>query len=393
MDFSLGRAMSLKEDETLAQNHAMVLKSWIVALFWLMASAWACAQTGAVQRFEQAQISWQASASPPEQYEPDATPLPSNWGSIRPEHAGQAWYRIRFDTAPAEFSAVLIERACTHAHIWLNGSLLSQSGSLQEPISRNCYYPHWAALPAQLLKPQGNVLDIQLAGYPFAHVAARQRHAGLSQVLLGSQEQLRSEYDYQYFWNITVAQIIGVSITVFGMALLMLFAVRRQDSYFLYFGLTLVGWAFLSVRLYWQEIPLPGWATEILITSLFPPVVACAIQFLLHYVSRPQSWVARALLIQVIAVPLVMWVMGENWVFRLGSAVFTLLAVEFLIALLYAGWQAWRHMRTDFWVLGSALALASLMVVAEIAIQNAWLPLPRVHLIHFGQRGWCSNLP
>jgi two-component system, NarL family, sensor histidine kinase UhpB len=35
-------------------------------------------------------------------------------------------------------------------------------------------------------------------------------------------------------------------------------------------------------------------------------------------------------------------------------------------------------------VMGSALAMASLMVLAEIAIQNAWLPLPRVHLIHFG---------
>ncbi len=362
----------------------MFLKSWIVALFWLVFSAWACAQTNTVQRFEQAQISWQASASPPNLYEAELTPLPSDWGRLRPEYAGQAWYRIRFDAAPSDVSAVLIERACTHAHIWLNGSLVKRSGSLHDPISRQCYYPHWANLPAQLLKPQGNVLDIQLAGYAFSQVAARQRHAGLSPVLLGSEQQLRSEYERLYFWNITVAQIIGVSITFFGLVLLMLFAVRRQDRYFLYFGLTLIGWALIGIRLYWQEIPLPGWMTEILITSLFPIVVACAIQFLLHYVSRPQVWVARALWVQAITVPLVMLLMGSSWIFRLGSAVFTLLAVQFLLALLYAGWQAWRHMRTDFWVMGSALAMASVMVVAEIAIQNAWLPLPNIHLIHFG---------
>ncbi len=276
---------------------------------------------------------------------------------MRPEHDGRAWYRIRFDSTPTDLTAVLIERACTNAHIWLNGSLISSNGTLREPITRHCYHPYWVALPGQLLKSEGNVLDIQVAGYAFAHVAARQRHAGLSQIWIGPQQELRDRDDSQYFWNITIAQIIGVSLAVFGMVMLMLvlFALRKQDRYFLYFGLTMIGWALLGIRLYWVHMPVPGWASEVLIVSLFPPVVACAIQFLMHYVRQPNSIVTRLLMLQALAVAVILLLMGVDWIFKLGSIVFTLLALEFIAALIYAGWHAWRLMRTDFWVIGSAL--------------------------------------
>ncbi len=363
----------------------MVLRFWILGLlFCLASSADAAPQAGAALRFDQAQLSWVQTDSPPASFEAGLTPLPSEWGAMRPEHAGTAWYRIQFDAPSADLAAVLIERACTNAHIWLNGSLISSNGTLLDPITRHCYQPYWVALPAQLLKSQGNVLDIQLAGYAFAQVAARQRHAGLSQVWIGSQDVLRDRYESLYFWNITIAQIIGASLAVFGMVMLMLFALRKQDRYFLYFGLTMIGWAGLGIRLYWEHMPLPGWAGEIFIISLFPPVVACAIQFLMHYVRRPKSIVTRLLMLQALAVPAILLLMGVDWIFKLGSIVFTLLALEFIAALIYAGWHAWRLMRTDFWVIGSALLGATVMTLAEIAIQNDWVTLPRIHLIHFG---------
>lgn len=362
----------------------MLFKYWIVVLFWLCTSAGLCAPEEGIQRFERAQLSWHSGPTAPDQFEAGSIELPHDWEHVQFDHTKRAWYRIQFDASPAEFSAVLIERACTNAHIWLNGILISQSGSLHEPISRHCYHPHLAALPAQLLKPQGNVLDIQLAGYPFLQVAARQRHAGLSPVRIGSQVLMQAHYERQYFWNITVAQIIGVSLGVFSFAMLMMFAVRRQDNYFLYFGLMLGGWALIGVRLYWQEIPLAGWMTEIVITALLPPVVAFGIQFLLHYVNRPRAWIARLLLAQAIVVPVLMLLLGAQRIFPIASIVFTLLCLEFIAVLVYAGFMAWRSMRTDFWVMGCALVLAGCMVVAEIAVQNAWLPLPQVHLIHFG---------
>jgi two-component system, NarL family, sensor histidine kinase UhpB len=367
------------------QNLGMVLRLLAIALFFCFArSIDAAPHVGATFRFDQAELSWSQAPSPPAQFEAGVTPLPSEWEALRPAHAGQAWYRIRFDAPPADLAAVFIERACTNANIWLNGSLINANGALLDPITRHCYHPYWAAMPVPLLKSQGNVLDIQLAGYAFDHVAARQRHAALSGIWIGSQQELRARYDEQYFWNITIAQIIGVSLAVFGMVILMLFALRKQDRHFLYFGLTMIGWALLGIRLYWEHMPLTGWASEMLIISSFPPVVGCAIQFLMHYVRQPKIMVTRLLVLQAVAVPTALLLMGADWIFRLGSLVFTTLAVEFMVALVYAGWHAWRQMRTDFWIVGSALVAASLMTLAEIAIQNNWMALPRIHLIHFG---------
>ena len=343
------------------------------------------AEASDIQQIAKAHLLWQANEQPPSLWEGAQTiTLPHDWSKSRPDYSGSVWYRLHFSAPTAQLPAVYLPRVCTNAQVWVNGTLVGSGGAMQEPIARNCYAPQLHSLPSGLLRPEGNVLDIRLVGYAANEVAARQRFAGLSAVMVGAEAALREQHDEQYFWNITIAQIIGGALLVFGLIVLMLAWVRPSDQYFLYFGLTLIGWAVIGIRLYWRDVPINGPVSEVLITSLFPPVVGFGVLFLLSFVRRQLRWLIPALVAQAIAVPLLMLASGTASTFRIGSTVFTLIAIEFVVALIWSGMVAWKHMRTDFWIMGIALLIAAGMVVAEIAIQNTWLPLPRVHLIHFG---------
>ena len=76
--------------------------------------------------------------------------------------------------------AAYIARVCSNAEIYLNGSIIFSGGHMAEPLTRNCYRPQLVSLPAALLNPLGNVLDIQVRGSALKHVAVRTRAAPLA---------------------------------------------------------------------------------------------------------------------------------------------------------------------------------------------------------------------
>lgn len=373
-----GRALADSRTKTVTASIGRLLLFAALALA-LWATGPATAQP---LRFAEALASWDQSETPPLHW-PDRVQLPNDWSAVPAQFQGHRWYRLRFADPMIELPAVYLDRACTNVEIWVNGVLVGSGGQMVEPYSRNCYYPQLFVIPRGLLTPTDNYLDVRLAGYPLAQVAARQRVGGLSVIEIGPESALRGRHDQQLFWNITIAQIIGSSMSLFGVFVLALGLKRRQDRHFMYFGALQIGWALLGLRLYLQDIGIGGVASEILITSMFPPVVMLGIQFLLQYVRRPSRVVSRALALQCVLAPLALVTAAPLHLFPVASAVYTALALEFVAALLYFGVMTWRHQRTDFYQLGSVVLVAGLLSLAEIAIQNNWLPLPRIHLIHF----------
>lgn len=310
--------------------------------------------------------------------------LPNDWEHSFPGHTGYVWYRTRFDTpAQAGLLGVYLQRACTNAEVYLNGELIGSGGLMEPPFTRNCYYPQLFQLPRALLRPQGNELRVRLAGFAAREVSARQRAAGLSEIRIGPMQELQSLYDRQLFWNVTVAQIIAATIAALGASMLGLAAVRRNDTYLLYFGLFSTGWALISARLFIQNVPIGHLATEILICSAFPPVLGCAYLFLLRFVERRWRWVDALLAGQAAAVPLVLWAVGPQHVLRAASAVYNLVAVEFLACVAVFAIVAWRGYRREFWLMSAVLVMAVVLTGIEIALQNDLLPLPKIHVIHF----------
>lgn len=313
--------------------------------------------------------------------------LPHDWSDSFAGHSGIAWYRVAFDLpAGADDAGLLgiyLERACTNAEVFLNGEQVGGSGLMTGHVTRNCYYPQLAALPRAVLRPGVNELLIRLAGFAADEVSARQRAAGLSAVQIGPLSDLQPLYDRQLFWNVTVAQIIAATVAALGLAMLGLAAVRRRDSFLLYFGLFTTGWAVISTRLFIQNVPLAHHTTEVLICSAFPPVLACAYLFLLRLIDVRSRWIDGLLALQAMVVPVMLAAVGPAHLLPAASAVYNLLALEFLACVVFFFSRAWRDHRREFWLMAGVLVVASVLAGIEIALQNDWLPLPRVHVIHF----------
>ncbi len=310
--------------------------------------------------------------------------LPHDWDKTFPGHSGSVWYRLRFDT-PADdgLLGVYIQRACTNVEVFLNGELVGSGGRLSGNITRSCYHPQLFSLPRAVLRAGGNELRIRVVGFAATEVSARQRAAGVSAVEIGPMTELQPIYDHQLFWNVTVAQIIAATIGMLGASMLALAAMRRRDTYLLFFGMFSIGWALISTRLFVQEVPLSHLHTEILICSAFPPVLGSAYLFLLRFINRRHAWVDAFLLVQALVVPVVLWMAGPGHLLATASAVYNLTALEFLACVVYFFPVAWRHNRREFWLMGGVLLVALVLAAIEIALQNDLLPLPKIHVIHF----------
>lgn len=353
---------------------------WIVAgLALLLAQT----PTGAtVLRLNQAEAAPAIGAQP----EPRAwqrVTLPHDWEDGFPGHSGSVWYRLRFAT-PREpgLLSLYVQRACTNLEVYLNGELIGSGGQMETPVARNCYYPQLFSLPRAILRDGGNEVRIRLVGFAATRVSARQRAAGLSEVVVGPSIELQRRYEVQLFWNITVAQIIAATIAVLGMSMLALAAFRRRETYLFYFGVFSIGWALISARLFIRNVPLDHAATEILICSSFPPVLGCAYMFLMRLIDRRHRWVDIALLLQALVVPAVLLMAGRDNLLQAASMVYNLLAMEFLACVAFFFYASWGRHRREFWLMGAVLLAAVGLVAVEIALQNNLLPLPKVHVIH-----------
>lgn len=354
---------------------------WIVAV--LVAFIAQAAAGAAVVEIRQAEAA-RAVASQDTPLEWRGVALPHEWDADFPEHSGSVWYRVRFATPEAPgLLALYVQRACTNLEVYLNGELIGSGGLMEAPVARNCYYPQLFSLPRSMLRPEGNELRVRLVGFSSGEVSARQRAAGLSQLAIGPQDELEALHEAQLFWNITVAQVIAVTISVLGLSMLALAALRRRDTYLLYFGLFLIGWALISTRLFIRNVPLPHLATEILICSAFAPVLACAYLFLMRLIQRRYRWMDLLLVLQVPVVPLVLAAAGPQHLLRVASGVYNLLAVEFVVCVGVFFVAAWKDHRREFWLMGVVLLVAMVLVAVEIGLQNNLLPLPKIHVIHF----------
>ena len=334
----------------------------------------------------QAAISQDASMAPPEHRDTALEPLsalPNDWREAAAALPAQQWYHLTFDNGGWNLPAIYVERACTNLEVWVNGQLVGSGGAMVEPLTRNCYYPHLIRFQRSLLQAKANHLDIRVVGYPQAYVASRQRSGGLSQVLVGEQSELAQQYDTRFFLNIVLAQVIGICMLVAGLIIAALGWVRRQDQYNIYFGFALVLWAGMGIRLYVQHLPLSGHTEEVLFTALYAPLAYLLIQFLLHYVLQPRVWVQRILLWQCVVIPLLLVLAPPDKLADAASLVYVILGCELVLSIGFFAWHSWRSMRRDFWLMEANLMLLLALAVAEIAIQNGWLTMPKIHLFHF----------
>ncbi|MBX3606742.1 MAG: histidine kinase [Piscinibacter sp.] len=313
--------------------------------------------------------------------------LPDDWSSRSPRLDGTVWYRVRFDPAAgidrSDLLALYVPRVCSNFEVFLNGRLIHRGGSMQEPLTRNCHYPQLVPLPGGLLLSRGNVLDLKVRGHALQRVAARQRAAGLSELMLGEQGALRARQEQDRFWNVDMVAAANLALAVLGAVLVVLAWLNRREAAMGYFGLMALGWAALSGRLWWRDIPLDGASVEFLVCLGFTPILALAVQFLLSHANVRSRVLEAALLAQCVILPMSLLLAGPARLFELASAWYLVLAAEGVGAMVLYLRITWRERRNEFWTMAPALAAAGGVLLFEVAVQRGWLAAPPVALLQF----------
>ena len=146
--------------------------------------------------------------------------LPDDWSRSRPGSAGPVWYRVSF-SAPGlresgDLLALYIEHVCTNLEVYLNGQLVHSGGRMSEPITQNCNQPQLVSLPAALIAPGLNALDLKVVGHPLARVASTHRAGGLSALEIGPKSVLEPKHARQLALNVAVPQAISATLAADG---------------------------------------------------------------------------------------------------------------------------------------------------------------------------------
>jgi signal transduction histidine kinase len=300
--------------------------------------------------------------------------LPDDWSATRPRHVGPVWYRAGFDAPGVRDSGALlglfIERVCSNAEVYLNGQLLHVAGRMQEPITHNCQHPQLVALPAALLRPQGNVLDIKVAGHPLERVASWQRAGGLSALQVGPYDEVARLHATEYTIDVSLPQAVSATLGLLGGMLMLLGLLNVRERHLAYFGALSLGWAIVTARLWWRDIPLPNYDAELLVVSCMPAVTLAAVQFVLRYAGARSRPIGAALYAQCIVVPVTLLLGGANRLHALATSWYAVLLIEVAVAVGWLLWTNWQTRRQRMVAGGLALAGAALLAVLEIAQQR-----------------------
>ncbi len=353
----------------LARAARLLAPWWLACVCGLGASA-ALAQTLVVRG---ALTAATTAAAPmfPEQAPARMVPLPDDWARTRPAEDGPVWYRVAFsrlsDIDSDDLMALYIEHVCSNLEVYLNGQFVHSGGRMNPPLTNNCNHPQLVALPAALLRVNGNVLDIRVSGHRLAEVGSRQRAGGLSELLIGPQSELAARHARQTALQVSAPQAVSATLLLMGGFMFVLGFINRRESHLAYFGALSVGWALIDVRLWLRSVPMGHSGVEFLLCAMLGFITWAAVQFLLRYAGVRRRLVDTGLPVQCALLAVTLVLAGPRRLNVVANAWYLVLALQVVAA---AAWHVHhqRHTRS-VWLMATLLSAALLAGAIEFAAQ------------------------
>ncbi len=191
-------------------------KSELVSIAPLVFSDAEFAQTGE-RRHPSSQTQWQRVA------------LPDSWNQQNRPRGEIGWYRVQFklDTLPRTPQAIYIPRVTNNVAVHINDVFIGTSGRIDErEMSWNL--AQIFSLPPSLLKPGENELLVRLHPDHFPR-------AGLSEIHIGDEAQLRPLFEKRVFWQATAPMFISGMLSLTALLSLSLWLSRRKETVFAFF--------------------------------------------------------------------------------------------------------------------------------------------------------------
>ncbi len=310
--------------------------------------------------------------------------LPDEWSRSRPGSGGPVWYRLTFSAhglrETGDLLALYVARVCTNLEVYLNGQLVHSGGRMSEPITRNCNHPQLVSLPAALIAPGLNTLELKVVGHPLPHVASNHRAGGLSALEVGPRSVLEPKYARQLALDVTVPQAISATLLLMGGFMFVLGWVNRRESHLAYFGALSVGWAIVESLGWLRNLPFDNAVTELLICAMFPFLTLASVQFLLRYAQYRSRVLDIALPVQCLIMPVSLVLAGTQRLYAMASFWHVLLALQTLAAAVFYLRTQYRRRRRSFWPMALLLCIAAVALLVEYASQQFGIRTPLTQL-------------
>ena len=318
-----------------------------------------------------------------------ATPvqLPDDWATSRPAQQGVVAYRLALaapaaDAAGSTLHGLSIERACSVLAVWLNGQMIHDGGRFDEPVSRQCHRPQLVAVPAALLQPDGNVLELRIRGYALAEVSSRQRAGGLSAVVFGAFDTVAAHHARQLLFAIRLPEVLSGALVLMGSFMFVMGWFNRAQSYLAYFGALMVGWSLLLARLWASDLPVSNGTAELVLASLMAFITLATVQFLMRYAGHRLRWLDLALPAQCLLMPATLLALGPQRLQMASSLWYAALSAQAVAAAVFYLVQARRQRSRLVWPMAALLGVVAVSLLVEL-IALGWRLDSRV--VHVAQ--------
>ena len=302
--------------------------------------------------------------------------LAHRWKVPEPLRMSDAWYRLHFhvDAVPDRSLAMYIVSFNRTGRFFVNGQLLREVGAMQEPLPMNWNRSQYIVIPAVMLRPGDNEIEVQQRAY------ARER-GWLAPVRIGTEEELRPVWQRRVFWQNDLVRLLAACTGAIGVFMLGVWLGRRSQSTYFWFGCASLLWTVFSLDYFAAFPPVSPrlWEQFIEVAPVLRGVLM--FMFVLRYCGRRQPLVETVMwlyfLIGAVAV------FGE---FMPGYAI-----VPWYQAVLVASaWFFYIQVRVGLRnsvIEGVMLAVAGIVQMAlsgydlVLFSQNTWTD--RVYLAHF----------
>ena len=235
--------------------------------------------------------------------------LPDLWDINRPDVGGTGWYRfdLKLNVPPNRLWGIYLPRINRNAAIFLNGVLLGSDTPLEYKRSTSWNHPLYFTIPNGLLKAGENQLFIRLN-------SAANCRGRLLPFYMGADKLLRPKYEQNYFFRITLSQLVGAFALTMGFCIGLIWLIRREAVYG-WFALGSLFWAVYTSWFFVRSMPftLPHWVA--LTNSSGFWMIACMWIFVGTYVDLEFKNTRRITLAYCLVSTIAMFALPERYLF------------------------------------------------------------------------------
>jgi signal transduction histidine kinase len=265
-------------------------------------------------------------------------------------------YRVPIE-APTQ--SLYLSSVFGHLRLALNGEVLVDT--ITEPLRpepRSSKRQRLVSLPPCLMQATGNRVDITLRS---------QRYVGLSKVMLGGYDTLHDLRNDKTLWMSTAPAMAATIMAFSGLSMLLIWARRRGETIYLYFGLAALAWSLHTAWSVSSTPWLPAPHQSVWWTSLYAFVVAMLVIFSLRIAGYRWPRAEKALTYGAALAPVLLY---------LGVALDALSPVDNALRLLMV------------LIAGAGLAAVAVVALRERSIGSALLLVAGIAAVALGARDW-----